>query len=813
MKPASPLVVVLGMMTKIPVAGVVWQTLHYLLGFRRLGFEVLYVETHARTPSMLMATERDDGGALAAAFVDGALRPFGLGDRWAYVALHADGHYYGLSRTALHQAYRSAEVILNLHGGTQPLPEHAETGRLVYVETDPVQLQIELHDGVASTVDFLEPHCAFFTFGEAYGMPGCRLPVSDRFRFLPTRQPVVLDLWPVGVGEGSGRFTTIASWRQLWRDVTFGGETYGWSKDTQFARIIDLPSRSGASFELALASCDEDDRALLHGHGWSVRDAAPLSADPDLYRGYVCGSKAELTVAKDQNVRLRSGWFSDRSATYLAAGRPVITQDTGFGATLPTGSGLHAFDDVDGAVAAVEAVCGGYDAERAAARQIARECFDSDMVLRRLLDDVGVTARRGRTVPVPGDLELEPVGRRPLRLHERTLQSLVTRPVPFPETGYAEPTASIVVVCRDNIALTRLCVESVLAAGADAPFELVVVDNASSDGTRSYLLTLARRAPQVRLVLNDGNEGFPRACNQGLAQARGDVFVLLNNDTVVTHGWLERLRAHLVDPGVGLVGPVTNRIGNEAEIPTGYRTLAELEAFARRRSAQHAGQTFEIPMPAMFCVALRRDTWERVGPLDEGFGIGTLEDDDYALRVNAAGYRCVCAEDVFVHHFGEGTFGALYANGDRSRLLETNRRRFEEKWQIPWRPYARRRGEAYEELTERVRRTISTSLPEGAGVIVVSRGDEELVRLERRRGLHFPQDADGVYAGHYPADSGEAIAQLEELRRRGGAYFVVPRTGSWWLDFYGGLREHLETRYTRLVDDDACLVFSLEEDE
>jgi hypothetical protein len=145
-------IVLLGMMTKMPVAGVVWQTIHYLIGLRRLGWDVYYVESHARTPSMLMERESDDGSALAAAFIEKVMRRFDLQDRWAYVALHDDGRCFGMSRERLGRLYSSAALIINLHGGTAPLPEHSATDRLVYLETDPVQLQIELHDRRPETI-------------------------------------------------------------------------------------------------------------------------------------------------------------------------------------------------------------------------------------------------------------------------------------------------------------------------------------------------------------------------------------------------------------------------------------------------------------------------------------------------------------------------------------------------------------------------------------------------------------------------------------------------------------------------------------
>src|SRR6185436_3814814 len=189
-------IIVLGMASKIPVAGVVWQTLHYVVGLHLMGHDVYYVEEHARTPSMFMKTPEDDGSLMAATFIDSFMRRFGLEDRWAFVALHDDGKHYGLSDATLKTLFDSADVVINLHGGTTPLPHHCKTGRLVYLETDPVQLQVELHDDQQETIDFLANHCAFFTFGENYGKSDCKLPVTEKFQFKPTRQPVVLDFWP-----------------------------------------------------------------------------------------------------------------------------------------------------------------------------------------------------------------------------------------------------------------------------------------------------------------------------------------------------------------------------------------------------------------------------------------------------------------------------------------------------------------------------------------------------------------------------------------------------------------------------------------
>ncbi len=272
-----------------------------------------------------------------------------------------------------------------------------------------MQLQAELHHGLQASFDFLEPHCSFFTYAENYGNPDCKLPRQDRFPFHPTRQPVIMDFWR-GQGRPGDRFTTVGNWRQPWREIELDGERYSWSKHHEFMKFVDLPQRTSQPFELALSSYEPEDKRMLEEHGWQVRHALDFSIDPDEYRDYVTDSRGEFTVAKDQNVRLRTGWFSDRSITYLAAGRPVISQDTGFSNVFPTGEGLFGFSTTDEILAAVEAINSDYPRHSRAAEEIAREYFAHDVVLGRLLEDVGVDLCGGRGYivtrhghrPVPG---------------------------------------------------------------------------------------------------------------------------------------------------------------------------------------------------------------------------------------------------------------------------------------------------------------------------------------------------------------------------------------------------------------------------
>ena len=251
----------------------------------------------------------------------------------------------------------------------------------------------------------------------------------------------------------------------------------------------------------------------------------------------------------------------------------------------------------------------------------------------------------------------------------------------------ATPPVSIVIITYNNLAVSKLCLDSVLRNTDYPTFEVIVVDNASTDGTPRWLEGLAAQHPNVRVILNDENQGFPKANNQGLAVATGSYLVLLNNDTVVPPGWLSRLVAHLADLDVGLVGPVTNFVGNEAKVEVAYRTWGEMELFARDRARRWDGQCADIHMLAMFCLAMRRDTFERLGPLDEQFGIGMFEDDDYARRAREAGLRVVCAADTFVHHIGQATFKTLIQQGEYDELFARNRRSYEQKWRVTWTPH------------------------------------------------------------------------------------------------------------------------------
>jgi GT2 family glycosyltransferase len=432
-------------------------------------------------------------------------------------------------------------------------------------------------------------------------------------------------------------------------------------------------------------------------------------------------------------------------------------------------------------------------------------------------------SRSARPSFLPPDVILEPISRKPTVLPETTVRTVLDLPAgaardaggPTPElfdpaTRDSFLRVSIVVITRDHLVFTKLCLESVLANTDYPDYELIVVDNGSGGELLSYLDQLTDRFPFIRVVRNETNRGFAAANNQGLAQATGDRFVLLNNDTIVPRGWLTRLIRHLDDPEVGAVGPVTNRIGNEAQIEASYRTYSEFEQFACEYTSRREGERFDIPMLVMFCFALRRETHARAGPLDERYLIGMFEDDDYAVRLRLAGYRLICAEDVFVHHFGGASLGSLLPSGQFQELLNANRDRFERKWGIEWQPHRRRSYLAYQQLIAAIRRVVLKLIPAGARILVISKGDPDLLDIEGIDVQHFPQDAHGSYAGYHPAGSADAIGHLKALQRRGAEYLLIPRPALWWLEHYAGFGDYLaDAGEEAFRETDLCIIFRL----
>ncbi len=380
------------MMGRCPFGGQTWLYLNWLRGFHRLGHEVWYVEDDATWPYDAAADTITEDPGYATGYLHRTLSAIDLGDRWAYRALYRGGNEcHGLPAGGLRDLYRGCDALINLGGATVLTEEHALAARRVYVQTDPVTNELEAATGKLKTRAALASHDTIVTYGENYGAPDCGVPLLPDITYLKTRQPVDLDLWPVAFDPNARSYTTIGNWKQSGLDVTWRGETYLWSKHHEFLKFLELPRRRPRQrFELSINIDDAADRERLRAHGWEVTSALASSLDPWKYQEFFRASRAEWTVAKDQNVRLRSGWFSERAACYLATGKPVITQSTGFENVLPTGEGLFAFRDMDEILRAIDTIESDYPAACRAARAVAEEHLEATRVCGKLLDDIGL---------------------------------------------------------------------------------------------------------------------------------------------------------------------------------------------------------------------------------------------------------------------------------------------------------------------------------------------------------------------------------------------------------------------------------------
>ncbi|HJW70908.1 MAG TPA: hypothetical protein VJ829_16265 [Candidatus Binatia bacterium] len=383
-------VVVASYLVRNPLGGYAWSVAHYLLGLRALGHEAWFYEDTghyelAYDPTANTFAPEYGYGIRAAADFLGRL---GLGDRWVFVDV-ARGQEHGPGAGRARELLHEADLLVNVAGINRIPPERRGGRPAIYVDIDPAFTQVKAAIGDALLRAILDEHDVHATFGANIGTPRSPVPAAG-YTWHPTRPPVAIACW-ADAGAPGPSYTTVGRWNESTRDLTWEGETYRWRKRTEWLRCLDLPARTGASFEVAMdVESVPGDLPVLRAHGWMVADPRAVSADPFRYRDYLRQSRGEFTVAKDLNIRLRSGWFSDRAACYLAAGRPAVEQDTGFGDDLPLGPGLHAFRTVDEAARAIEAIEADYPRASAHAAAVARECFAADRVVGDLLELVGL---------------------------------------------------------------------------------------------------------------------------------------------------------------------------------------------------------------------------------------------------------------------------------------------------------------------------------------------------------------------------------------------------------------------------------------
>ncbi len=382
----------MGFMGSMPIAGVIWQHVHYVVGLQRLGHDVYYIEDSARLPYNPETFEVNNEFDYAAKVLDRLAGEFDFKNRWAFCARYLKNNpTAGLPLKKIRQLYRDADAILNICGTQEFNDDLLKSDRIIYVESDPGVEQIKIDQGVKSTIDYLSRHHALFTFGENVGTKKFPVP-RHGFKWHATRQPIVTHLWKTNrVPKRAAVFTSIANWSTSGlKDITWRGRRYLWSKSREFLRFAAAPKRAGEAFELATNIQDLCAREKFERNGWRLVSPLQMSIDYWHYRDYIQQSKGEFTAAKDQYVRLNTGWFSDRSACYLAAGRPVITQETGFTKNYGGDAGLLAFRSLGEIADAVKKINADYPKHSGAARQIAREIFEAEKVLKSLLDRAGI---------------------------------------------------------------------------------------------------------------------------------------------------------------------------------------------------------------------------------------------------------------------------------------------------------------------------------------------------------------------------------------------------------------------------------------
>lgn len=379
-------IVVLGYIVRCPIGGMAWHHLQYVLGLAQLGHDVYFIEDSgdeqwACYDPARSVTDPDPGYGLK--FIEQIFQQVGLDHRWAYHDALGT-RWYGPAANRIDELSRTADLVLNLSGSNLLRDWVMRIPVRVYVDTDPVFTQLR-HLSNSSRLDRALQHTTFFSFGENIGQASCNIP-DDGIAWQATRQPVVLDAWPVTPGPAAGSFTTVMQWDKTLQDVPLehNGQRYGRKADS-FTAYYDLPKRSGERLELALGGSAAP-RHELAANGWGIRDPLAVTRDPWTYQQYIQESKGEFSVAKQGYVVARSGWFSERTACYLASGRPTLVEDTGFSNWLPCGMGVIAFSNPDEAIQGLDEINSNYMTHCSAARDTAEQYFDAGRVLTELID-------------------------------------------------------------------------------------------------------------------------------------------------------------------------------------------------------------------------------------------------------------------------------------------------------------------------------------------------------------------------------------------------------------------------------------------
>ncbi len=390
--PSKLRIIVSGLAALQPVGGMAWHYFQYVIGLARLGHDVYYHEDTWTWPFDPEKNQNSEYGDYSARFISSFFDRYApnLREHWHYLHLHENS--FGMSRKKFEEVACSADLFLNISGANF-IPESLSGNCVkVFVDTDPGYNQVMLSEkfkwseNVERWCEIVASHDVHFTFGENLNAEDTLVPKAG-LNWVPTRMPIVLDLWPYVSGPTKySDWTTVMSWNVFKGPVIYDRIEYG-DKRVEFHKILSLPKLTGVSVNLALGGGKAPTSLLTENH-WNIVDAPTVTRSAEDYMRFITTSRAEISIAKNIYVAMRTGWFSDRSACYLASGKPVVLQDTGFGKYLPVGRGLIAFDTLEGAVEAVQAIEHEYDRHSKAAREVALQYFDSNRVLREMLSSI-----------------------------------------------------------------------------------------------------------------------------------------------------------------------------------------------------------------------------------------------------------------------------------------------------------------------------------------------------------------------------------------------------------------------------------------
>lgn len=375
-------IVTTGLIGCLPLAGLTYHYLQYVLGLQALDHDVLYLEDTgmwAYDPSIDSMIE---DSSKAVAYLSGVMSEHDMDGRWAFIDLRDQVH--GIEPTALEDFLRSADLFVHVTGSGLMRDRYLEIERRAYIDTDPGFIQMRAANGSDWDIDHLQKHTVYFTFAQNLGKPKCNIPTLD-LKWHPTLQPLHLPLWSFDPPPSDASpFTTVMVWKP-YKPTEYQGELYG-NKDMEFPAFVGLPALTTQPLELAMGGGAPLSSQALTTLGWRCRRGLDISLDLKTYGDYISTSRGEWSIAKHGYVRTRSGWFGDRSASYLASGRPVVQQRTGFAETLPVGMGLFDFSTCEEAASAIDTINADYMTHMHAAREIAETHFDAEKVLPPLLE-------------------------------------------------------------------------------------------------------------------------------------------------------------------------------------------------------------------------------------------------------------------------------------------------------------------------------------------------------------------------------------------------------------------------------------------